>query len=58
MKKCGGAKQLKDEHIEVLATVRGGNFRLKIMEALFIRELKPSINIRDEFNDHELVIKF
>ena len=58
MKKCGGAKQLKDEHIEVLSTVRGGNFRLKIMEALFIRELEPSINIRDEFNDHELVIKF
>ena len=40
MKGCGGAKQLKDDHIEVLTTVRGDRFQLSIMEAVYQRS-KP-----------------
>ena len=58
MKGCGGAKQLKDDHIEVLTTVRGDRFQLSIMEALYIREVSPGMNVKDEFRDHELVLKF
>ena len=36
MKSCGGAKQLNEDHIEVLATVTRGAFHLAILEALMI----------------------
>ena len=52
MKACGGAKQLSEEHIEVLTTVTRGSFQLEIVEALYIRELCPAINMRDECRDH------
>ena len=59
MKSCGGnAKQLTEENVEVLASVMRGPFQLAIMEALYIRELCPGINVRDEYRDHELSIKF
>ena len=58
MKKCGGAKQLNEDHIEVLTSVTRGAFHLAIMEALYIREHQPAINTRDEYRDHELSVKF
>ena len=58
MVKCGGAKQLNEDHIEVLATVTKGAFHLSIMETLYIREHYPAINTRDEYRDHELSVKF
>ena len=53
---CGLGKPTLD-NIEILATSRGG-LHLSIMEALFIRELCPAMNSKDEFRDHELTIKF
>ena len=58
MEKCGGAKQLKEEHIKVLATITKGTFHLAIMEALNIRENCPAINTRDEYRNHKLSVKF
>ena len=59
LKSCGGnAKLLSGENIEVLASVTKGAFQLSIMEALFIREIRPGLNVRDEYRDHELNIKF
>ena len=59
VKGCGGnANKLTDKDIKVLASVTKGAFHLAIMEALFIRELHPGMNVRDEYRDHELTIKF
>ena len=58
MKICGVQVGEMKENLEVLRTVVQGGFQLAIMEALFIRELTPSLNTRDEYRDHELTIKF
>ena len=59
MKACGlHAPDLTDKDVEVLASVTKGPLQLAIMEALYIRELNPAMNTRDEFRDHELTIKF
>ena len=59
LKGCrGNAKLLTKENVEILASVMKGAFQLSIMEALFIRDLCPGINVRDEYRDHELNIKF
>ena len=50
-------QKLTEKDVEVLATVPKGGFQLAIREALFIRELCPGINTRDEYRDHELTIK-
>ena len=55
MKECKiGVEELD---VDVLKCVMKGGFQLSIMEALFIRELKPALNTRDEYRDHELTIK-
>ena len=38
-----------DENTSILATALENAFQLSILEALFIRELKPSMNTNDEF---------
>ena len=59
VRSCGGdPKSLTEEDIEVLATSTKGALHLAIMEALFIRELSPGINVKDELRDHELSLKF
>ena len=55
-RECGVGKACVD-NIEVLTTVIKGGVLLSTMEALFIREISPGINTRDEFRDHELTIK-
>ena len=44
--------------VEVLCTSMHGEVHLFTMEALWIRQLKPSINVKDEYKSRELVIKF
>ena len=44
--------------IKVLCTSIYGEVHLFTMEALWIRQLKPKINVKDEFRSRELVIKF
>ena len=46
-----------DEDIKVL-TSSSNQEKLLILEALFIRDLKPSINTKDEFKSKQLRIKF
>ena len=59
MKSCGlHAPDLTEKDVEVLASVTKGALHLSIMEALYIREINPGMNTRDEFRDHELTIKF
>ena len=54
--KCGVDKDEVDENTAILATAVENAFQLSILEALFIRELKPSMNTKDEFRDYELVL--
>ena len=39
-------------------TTSSNQEKLLILEALFIRDLKPSINTKDEFKSKQLRIKF
>ena len=50
--------QSTDLNVEVLRTVLKGGFVLSIMEALYIRELCPSLNTRDAYRDYDLTIMF
>ena len=54
--KCRVKKDEVDENTVILATAVENAFQLSILEALFIRELKPSMNTKDEFRDYELVL--
>ena len=57
MTACGVDKSTTEDNVEVLRVVGGNNsFHLSIMEALYIRELAPKINTRDEYRDYDLVI--
>ena len=57
MTACGVDKSTIEDNVEVLRVVGGNNsFHLSIMEALYIRELAPKINTRDEYRDYDLVI--
>ena len=48
---------LSVEDVDILhQTARGENFRLTL-EALHIRERKPTINTKDEYRTRELTIK-
>ena len=44
--------------VEVLSSSLHGEVHLFTLEALWIRQLKPKINVKDEFKSRELVIKF
>ena len=55
MKQC--KIEVKDLDVEILKSVMKGGFELSVLEALFIREIKPALNTRDEYRDHELTIK-
>ena len=48
---------LTDENVEILKSTSRGEGFLLTLEALHIRELKPSINTKDEYRSRELVIK-
>ena len=51
-------RKLKDCHVEILAqTTRGETYRLTL-EALWIKELRPAINTRDEYKSRTLTIKW
>ena len=46
-----------DNDVKILATSNSQR-QLLIKEALFINDLKPSLNTKDEYRSHSLVIKF
>ena len=49
-------KTPSSDDFSILKKVRGNMTVLKIMEALYIREIKPQLNTRDEFRSRQLRI--
>ena len=47
-----------DLEVDILCQTWQGEVHLFTLEALWIRQLKPTINVKDEFRSRELVIKF
>ena len=56
LEKCNSVKE--DIGVDILGVSRQGEVHLFTLEALWIRQLKPQINVRDEFKSRELFIKF
>ena len=48
---------LKDDNVDILAATARGEGYLMTLEALWIRELKPAINTKDEYRSRTLTIK-
>ena len=48
---------ITEEHIDILASTSRGKGYLLILEALFIQELEPKINTKDEWRSRTLTIK-
>ena len=48
---------ISDDNVEILQSTSRGEGFLLTLEALHIRERKPSINTKDEYRSRELVIK-
>ena len=56
---CGAREELSDERdLDILCSTLRGEVHLLTLEALWIREIKPSINVKDEYRSRELTIKF
>ena len=48
---------ITEEHIDILASTSRGEGYLLTLEALFIQELEPKINTKDEWGSRTLTIK-
>ena len=48
---------ITEEHVRILHTSTRGENHLLTLEALHIRERKPTINTKDEYRSRELIIK-
>ena len=48
----------RDENISVLGSMNRGDGRLLTLEALFIKELSPTLNTKDEYRSRTLTLKF
>ena len=48
---------LSEEHISILGTTSKGEITLLTLEALWIRDVKPQLNTKDEFRSRALTIK-
>ena len=49
---------LELDHVEILASSQKSEKHRLTLEALYIREIRPSLNTKDEFKSRELRIKF
>ena len=49
--------EITSEDIEILHQTARGNIHLLTLEALYIRDWKPTINTKDEYRSRELTIK-
>ena len=53
------SEELSDERdLDILCSTLRGEVHLLTLEALWIRDIKPSINVKDEYRSRELTIKF
>ena len=55
LNKC--ATTITEEQVKILHTATRGENHLLTLEALHIREKRPSINTKDEYRSRELIIK-
>ena len=56
---CCAREELSDERdLDILCSILRGEVHLLTREALWIREINPSINVKDEYRSRELTIKF
>ena len=56
MEQCGVS--LKEDNVTILASTSRGDKYLMTLEALFIQEIKPKLNTKDEFKSRILTLKF
>ena len=52
------ARELTMDDVSILCTNAKSSYQLLTLEALFINELKPTLNTKDEYKSKSLVIKF
>ena len=50
--------KLGEDCVKILGSSHKGDLSLQTLEALWIRELRPEINTKDEWRSRELSIKF
>ena len=50
--------KLTEENVTILGSTTKGEVHLLTLEALWIRELKPKINTKDEYRSRALTIKW
>ena len=56
---CDARNALSEEHnLDILCSTLRGEVHLLTLEALWIRDIKPSMNVKDEYRSRELTIKF
>ena len=55
MEQCGAS--LKGENVTILGSTSRGDKYLITLVALFIQELKPQLNTKDEFKSRTLTLK-
>jgi len=48
---------LTEEHVEILKSTSRGEAHLLTLEALYIEDIKPTINTKEEYKSRALTIK-
>ena len=52
---CGTREEVSDERdLDILCSTLRGEVHLLTLEALWIRDIKPSINVKDEYMNTEV----
>ena len=55
---CDARSDVSEKNLDILCSTVRGEMHLLTLEALWFRDMKPSINVKDEYKSRELVIKF
>ena len=55
---CDAHFDVSEKDVNILCSTLRGEVHLLTLEALWIRDIKPSINVKDEYRSRELIIKF
>ena len=55
---CDARSDVSEKDLDIVCSTLRGEVHLLTLEALWIRDMKPSINVKDEYKSRELVIKF
>ena len=55
---CDARSDVSEKNLDIVCSTLCGEVHLLTLKALWIRNMKPSINVKDEYKSRELVIKF